>query len=377
VSGDYDIFMREALSLAEKGRWHTAPNPAVGAVLVRDGMVVARGWHTAFGNEHAEIACLKDAAQRGVEPADCTLVVTLEPCNHQGLTPPCSESILAAGIRHVVVGTADVNPLAGGGAERLRAAGVRVDMGVLEQECRDLVADFIIWQCTARPYVILKMAATLDGRIGTRNKAVRAISNESSRRRVMALREGVGRAGGAVLVGGNTFTADNPRLTARTESAVRQPLAAVAMSRLPGLDAPYHLVQDRPEQCVFFSSAAQAASPNAQALRSRGARIYGLDPSSVGQGLDVGQMLGILRQEEQCLYVLNEGGARMAFSLLEQNMVDEFHLHLAPMILGDSEAVPLFSGRHVDTIEDALRMRIVHTETVDGDCHLIFRPQRD
>lgn len=369
--------MREALELAEKGRWHAAPNPTVGAVLVRDGAVVARGWHAAHGAAHAEVACLRDAASRGVDPSSCTLVVTLEPCNHQGLTPPCTDALLGAGIRHVVIGMPDVNPRAAGGAKRLREAGVRVDMGVLEEECRDQIADFITWQTTNRPYVILKMAATLDGRIATRTGNAQPISNDSSRREVMALREGVGLAGGAVLVGGNTFVLDNPRLTARTETAARQPLAAVATSRLPGPDAPFHLVQDRPQDCIFFSSAAQAASPNAAALRARGARICGLDRSPSGHGLDVEQMLIQLRQEEGCLYVLSEGGARMALSLLEQGLVDEFRLHLAPFILGDEEARPLFAGRSVDNMEDALRMRFIRGKAVDGDCHLIFRPVRD
>ena len=373
----YAPFMREAGALAERGRWRAAPNPTVGAVLVRDGEVVARGWHAARGEDHAEGACLKDAAARGVDPAQCTLVVTLEPCNHQGLTPPCTDAVLAAGIRRVVIGMADVNPEASGGAERLREAGVEVEMGVLEAECRDLVADFIVWQTTARPYVVLKMAATLDGRIATRSGNAQRISGEESRQRVMALREGMGLAGGAVLVGGNTFALDNPQLTARTDTATRQPLAAVATSRLPGIDAPFHLIQERPQDCVFFSSAAQAASPNAVALRARGARIYGLDKAPSGRGLDVEQLLAKLRGDEHCLYVLCEGGAKMGLSLLEQGVVDEFLLHLAPVVLGDEEAKPLFAGRNVDSIEDVLRMRLTGVDASGGDVRLSFRPERD
>ena len=373
----YAPFMREAVALAERGRWRAAPNPTVGAVLVRDGEVVARGWQAARGEDHAEVACLKDAAARGVDPAQCTLVVTLEPCNHQGLTPPCTDAVLAAGIRRVVIGMADVNPEASGGAERLREAGVEVEMGVLEAECRDLVADFIVWQTTARPYVVLKMAATLDGRIATRSGNAQRISGEESRQRVMALREGMGLAGGAVLVGGNTFALDNPQLTARTDTATRQPLAAVATSRLPGIDAPFHLIQERPQDCVFFSSAAQAASPNAVALRARGARIYGLDKAPSGRGLDVEQLLAKLRGDEHCLYVLCEGGAKMGLSLLEQGVVDEFLLHLAPVVLGDEEAKPLFAGRNVDSIEDVLRMRLTGVDASGGDVRLSFRPERD
>ena len=163
MSHPYESFMREAAELAERGRWSAAPNPTVGAVLVRDGVVVARGWHTAYGKSHAEVECLKDAEAKGVAPSACTLVVTLEPCNHQGQTPPCTEAVIAAGIRHVVIGLRDPNPKAAGGMERLAEAGVEVEAGVCEELCRDLVADFLIWQTTKRPYVMLKLAMTLDG----------------------------------------------------------------------------------------------------------------------------------------------------------------------------------------------------------------------
>jgi diaminohydroxyphosphoribosylaminopyrimidine deaminase/5-amino-6-(5-phosphoribosylamino)uracil reductase len=368
--------MREAIALAERGRWHVAPNPMVGAVLVRDGQVAARGWHAAFGQEHAEIACLREAREKGVDPAACVLVVTLEPCCHQGKTPPCTEAVLEAGIKRVIIGMAEVNAEAAGGAERLRAAGLQVETGVLEETCRDLAADFVVWQTTERPYVILKMAATLDGRIAARTGGAQRITGEASRRKVMELREGVGRAGGAVLVGGNTFVQDNPLLTARTPTAGRQPLAAAIMSLLPGIDAPFQLSQNRPAECVFFSSAAQAASPNALALRRKGARVYGLDRAGPGRGLNMEQLLVQLRQAEQCRYVLCEGGGKLGLSLLEEGLVDEFLLHLAPLVLGDAEACPLFSGRNADNIADAIRLRLERVEIVDGDTHLSFRPGR-
>ena len=368
--------MRAALELAERGRWSTAPNPTVGAVLVRDGNIVAEGWHAVCGEAHAEVNCLCDAREKGVDPSQCTLYVTLEPCNHQGKTPPCAKAILEAGIPRVVVGMADVNAQASGGAEFLREHGVQVEMGVLEKECRDLVADFIIWQTTRRPYVILKMASTLDGRIATRAGRSQRISNRASHEEVMRLRENIGRAGGAVLVGGNTFLLDNPRLTARTQSAQRQPLAAVMTSRLPGADTSCHLLDERPGDCVFFSTAAQAASPAAVALRNRGARVYGVDCTAGRHTLDAEEVLNTLREQEHCLYVLCEGGGRLALSLLEQGLVDEFHLHLAPSILGDADATPVFSGRTADDMEDALRMRVMRTSVLDGDIHLYFRADR-
>ena len=372
----HETFMRAALELAERGRWSAAPNPTVGAVLVCDGSIVARGWHEVFGQSHAEVNCLRDARDKGVDVSRCTLYVTLEPCNHQGKTPPCSHAVVEAGIRHVVIGMPDVNPKASGGAQYLREHGVQVEMGILEGECRELVADFVVWQTTRRAYVILKMASTLDGRIATRAGRSQLISNRASHEEVMRLREHVGRAGGAVLVGGKTFLLDTPRLTARTGSAQRQPLAAVMTSRLPAADTSCHLLDERPGDCVFFSTAAQAASPAAVALRNRGARVYGVDCPAGKHALDVEEVLIALREQEHCPYVLCEGGGRLALSLLERGLVDEFHLHLAPVILGDADATPVFSGRTVDSMEDALRMRVVKTSVVDGDIHLYFRADR-
>ena len=373
---EFAPFMREAIRLARRGRWHTAPNPMVGAVLLRDGAVVARGWHHGAGLPHAEVDCLADAAARNIDPAGCTLVVTLEPCCHHGKTPPCTDAILAAGIRRVVYGFRDPNPVAGGGAALLASAGLAVTGPVLEAECRDLVADFLVWQTTERPYVLLKLAATLDGRIATRNGVSQWISGPESRRAVHSLRAGVGRAGGAVLVGGGTFRADDPLLTARdveeNDAPAHQPLACVLTSRLPAPDGA-RLVRERPAETVFFVTPAGAASSEAQALRGLGVRVFALAASPAGVP-DFSAMLRTLRQELGCLYVLCEGGGHLALGLLEAGLVDEFHLHLAPLILGDVEARPLFSGRVPLDLEAGLRLRLCGLERSGADAHLIFRP---
>ena len=374
----HEAFMRRAIELAERGRWRTAPNPTVGAVLVRDGSIVAEGWHQVCGQAHAEVNCLRAAAEKGVGPAGCDMYVTLEPCNHFGKTPPCSHAVLKAGVKRVFIGLPDMNAKAAGGAEFLRQNGVEVTAGLLEEECRELVADFITWQTTRRPYVILKMASTLDGRISTKSGRSQKISNDASHAEVHRLREKIGLARGAVLVGGNTFALDDPRLTARTDTAERQPLAAVLTSRLPSENG-CALVRERAAESVFFTTAAQAASPAAAALRSKGARVYGVDSAAKSEGqslLDVEQVLELLRSEENCLYVLCEGGGRTALSLLEAGLVDEFHLHMAPLILADDEATPLFSGRHTESMEDALRMRAVSVSLAEGDVHIRFRATR-
>ena len=376
---EYAPFMREAIALAKRGRWRTAPNPMVGAVLVRGGEIVARGWHHGAGLPHAEVECLADAASRQVDPAVCTLVVTLEPCCHHGKTPPCTDAILAAGIRRVVFGFRDPNPVAGGGAALLAGAGLEVVGPVLEAECRDLVADFLVWQATDRPYVLLKLASTLDGRIATRNGVSQWISGPGSRRAVHGMRAGVGRAGGAILVGGGTFRADDPQLTARDvrveDAPPRQPLACVITSRLPAPDGA-RLVRERPTETVFFVTPAGAASAEAQALRALGVRVFafGASPGGVPH---FSVMLRILRQELGCLYVLCEGGGYLALGLLEAGLVDEFHLHLAPLILGDAEARPLFAGRMPLDLDEGLRLRLCGLERCGEDAHLLLRPRAD
>ena len=373
---DYTPFMREAIALAQQGRFATCPNPTVGAVLVKNGAIVARGWHHKAGEAHAEVDCLRNARELGVNPAECTLVVTLEPCNHTGKTPPCSEAILAAGIKRVVMGLADPNPVAAGGAGRLRAAGVEVIGPVCEDECRDLVADFCLWQQEKRPYVILKMAATLDGRIATRTGHSRWISCAASREQTHIMRAGVGLAGGAVLVGGNTFKQDNPQLTHRLEghamASAPQPLACVVTSHLPKPDAAMHLVQERAASTVFLCPPAVAASTEARALQQLGVRVFPMPPAVRGKS-DMHHMMLCLRQELGCPYVLCEGGGRFAMSLLEWGYVDEFHLHLAPLLLCDNNARPLFDGREPQTLAEGLGMRVCNAGMCGDDVHVLLR----
>lgn len=379
----YAPHMLHALKLAECGRWNVCPNPTVGAVLVRQGQIVAEGWHKAYGEAHAEIDCLRDARDKGINPAECTLVVTLEPCNHHGKTPPCTESIIAAGITHVVVGLRDPNPKAAGGLEKLESCGVRVECGICEDECRDNVADFIVWQKYKRPFVILKMATTLDGRIATRSGQSRWVSGEESRVQVHKLRGGIGNSGGAVLIGGGTFRADNPQLTVRTESPVTaHPLACILTSRLPSPTTESFLLQQRPHDTLFLASPAAAASPTALALREMGVRVWSVPPlpsvnrnSTLAQSPDLEELLCRLRQELGCPYVLCEGGGTLALSLLEKGLVDMFLLHIAPRILGDNEARPLFTGRSPLNMAEALRLRITDTRMCGPDLHLTLRPQ--
>jgi diaminohydroxyphosphoribosylaminopyrimidine deaminase/5-amino-6-(5-phosphoribosylamino)uracil reductase len=333
---DDALFMGRAMELAERGRGLTAPNPCVGAVLVREGRVVAEGWHTAWGKAHAEVEALRDAAAKGVDPRACTLYVTLEPCNHQGKTPPCTRAILEAGVPEVVVGCADPNAtVAGGGAEFLRGRGVTVRTGVREEECRDLIADFLVWQTTQRPYSILKLATTLDGRIASRDGRAAWITGEASRREVHRLRAWCG----AVIIGGGTYRADDPTLTCRL---------AVAVTRaLPDPEARTNLLAARPGQTIFWTTETESGTERAARLADLGVAVWGLQPcgGDPHRGLDLAEGFRRLRGERGCHHALAEGGGRLAGALQLQGLVDELRLFQAMKVLGDEEGRPAFAGR--------------------------------
>lgn len=216
---------------------------------------------------------------------------------------------------------------------------------------------------------------TLDGRIATRTGHSQWITCEASRHAVHVLRANVGMAGGAVLVGGNTLYADNPLLTAREAQSERQPLAAAVTSRIPSPDS-LRLLQERPGETILFTTASGAATPRAAQLRERGVRVFGLGRWKAGKGEDLLQALEHLRSEENCPYVLCEGGGKLALALLEAGLVDEFHLHIAPKILGDNDARPLFSGRTPLTLDEALSMRLMDLTRYGDDAHLLFRAVR-
>ena len=366
-----ETHMAHALDLASRGKGATAPNPCVGAVLARDGVAVAEGWHQRCGEPHAEVNCLADAAAKGVDASACTLYVTLEPCNHHGKTPPCTQAVLNAGIRRVVVGCADPNPkVEGGGAAYLRSQGVDVCVGVLERECLDMIADFRVWQFTPRTYNILKMAATLDGRIASRSGHSAWVSGPESRAAVHDLRARVD----AVIVGGATLRQDNPQLTVRLEGGYggRQPLAVVITSLLPEPSAPLALLKQRPDQMIFWTDALNAASVRAEALRDMGVRVWELPAS--GERLDLAAGFAKLRREAACHTTLCEGGGMLALSLVKQGVMDEFLYFLAPKVVGDALAVPLFSGDAVESMDQALRLRLSAVRPSGQDLLLTYMP---
>ena len=363
--------MLEAVALAEQAKGKTAPNPCVGAVMVRDGVAVARGRHEFYGGPHAEVNCLADAESKGVDPAECVMYVTLEPCNHHGKTPPCTEALIEAKVPRVVIGCADPNAgVDGGGAERLRNAGVEVVSGVAESECLDLIRDFLVWNETAGPYVYLKMASTLDGRIATRRGHSKWITGDAARSEVHRLRSRVD----AVIVGGGTFRADDPRLDVRTApEPEKQPLAVVATTRLPGAREKFALLADRAKETIFLTTEAAAASNKAAALKKLGCRVWGLPGSGKGE-LNLVPGLERLRAETDVYNVLCEGGGALALSFLRQGLMDEFWHFTSPKVLGDSEAKPMLIGREPESMDEAIEFRTLRVERIGDDLLGVYAP---
>ncbi len=317
-------FMRRALSLARRGLGRTSPNPMVGAVIIRDGNIIAEGYHHAAGLDHAEIDALKHAAE---DIAGATMYVTLEPCSHYGRTPPCADALVARRLGRVVVGMEDPDShVRGRGIGKLQAAGIPVTVGVLEDECRALNRSYIKHRSTGLPWVILKFAESLDGRIATATGNARWISSPESRKLAHRLRA----RHDAILAGIGTVLADDPELTVRLVRG-RDPLRVVLDSRLRvPLDARLLGEQDRAKTLVV--TAPGADPKKAAALKERGVEVLAVPVDGQGR-LDLNALLAALG-ERYVTSLLVEGGAAVLTSFLKQGLADGIIAFIAPKVIG-------------------------------------------
>ena len=356
MSDNASDWMRRALELAERGRGLVEPNPLVGAVIVRGGGVVGEGWHRRFGEAHAEINALAEAGDRA-RGAD--LYVTLEPCCHQGKTPPCTDALIRAGISRVLAAMADPFPqVSGQGTAQLRAAGILVETGLCAEEARRLNAPYLKLLETGRPYVHAKWAMTLDGKIASRTGDSKWISSEGSRRRVHQLR---GRMD-AVVVGIGTVLADNPLLTARPPGA-RTACRVILDSRgrLP-LDG--NLARTARETPTLLVSAGPLPEARAEALRAAGCELL---PISQAAGRpDLGALLDELGRR-RWTNILVEGGGELLGSFFDAGAIDEVHVFIAPRIVGGAAARTAIAGLGAARIADALSLGECQVEQIDGD----------
>jgi diaminohydroxyphosphoribosylaminopyrimidine deaminase/5-amino-6-(5-phosphoribosylamino)uracil reductase len=354
-------FMGEALELAARGRGYASPNPLVGAVVVKGGRVVGRGWHARFGGPHAEAAALKAAGRKA---KGATLYVTLEPCAHVGKTPPCVDAIVAAGVATVVLGARDPNPQAAGGVAALRERGVRIVTGVLERQCRELNAPFYKFVRTGLPLVSAKWAMTADGKIATARGDSRWITAAKARAFAHELRA----AHDAVLVGIGTVLTDAPVLTARLgiagpDGSSWQPRRVILDSRArTPTRAPLWTAGNAGPITVFVSQ--QADPARIKALTEKGAEVIPLP--SVEERLSVAGVLKALA-ERGVLSVLIEGGAEVLGSFLDARAVDRAYVFIAPKIIGGRDGVTAVRGDGVDRVSQSQEMRIKGVRRFDQD----------
>ncbi len=340
-------YMRMAINQARKGVGRTRPNPPVGAVVVRDAKVVGRGYHKRAGTPHAEVHALTAA---GGLSRGATVYVTLEPCNHTGRTPPCTRALLEAGVVRVVIGAMDPNPkVAGGGADFLRARGVEVDVGCLERECQELVAPFAKHFITGMPWVTVKTATTLDGRIATRTGQSQWITNDKARKMGHGLRDRLD----AILVGRKTVAADDPSLTCWANGRARDPVRVVLDSTLSMDPKARMLNQESDAPTIIIGSRSRADQARRRTLEAAGARVVLV--GSDARGVDLQEALASL-SEMEIQSVLVEGGGEVIGSFFDQGLVDELYSFVAPMIFGGTQAPVAVKGNGTATIEKAPRL---------------------
>lgn len=351
----HDQYMRRALTIARFGLGRTSPNPMVGAVVVKDGSIVGEGWHRKAGTPHAEVYAL---AQAGAAAAGATVYVTLEPCAHQGRTPPCSLALIEAGVARVVVACGDPNPLvAGKGIAALREKGIEVVEGVQKEAALRLNEVFFKWMTTGIPFITLKTAMTLDGKIATRSGASKWITGARAREMVHRMRD----CNDAIAVGIGTVLMDDPSLTTRLASGGKNPIRIIvdSMARTP-LEA--KVIRDRAAETIVAVTT-RAPVERTDALRAAGARVM-----FAGDGKQVDLPL-LFRKlgEEKITSVLVEGGSALNGALLCARLPDKAHVFIAPKLVGGKEAPTLAGGEGVDDLNDALPLDRVTSRMVGGD----------
>ena len=352
--------MARALRLAERGAYTARPNPMVGCVIARDGEVVGEGWHQRKGGPHAEVFALEAAGDRA---RGATAYVSLEPCAHHGSTPPCADALVAAGVARVVAAMRDPFPsVDGAGFERLQAAGIVVEHGLMEAQARELNRGFLARVERGRPWLRVKLATSLDGRTAMASGDSKWISGEASRHDVQRWRA----RSGALLTGAGTVLADDPQLTVRLEDGsdflpplrvVLDPgLATVARGRVREGDAP-----------TLYIHAPDARLP-------RGLEIDRVAVPVQGTRFDLDAVLRLLAGRG-INEVQLEAGATLAGAFLDAGLVDELLLYVAPVLLGP-RARPLFDGLHIDAMAQRLKMRRIESTVVGEDFRLLLRPEQ-
>ncbi|MBX7073700.1 MAG: bifunctional diaminohydroxyphosphoribosylaminopyrimidine deaminase/5-amino-6-(5-phosphoribosylamino)uracil reductase RibD [Pirellulales bacterium] len=357
--------LARALELAAAGRGLVEPNPLVGCLVARGAEIIGEGWHRRYGGPHAEVEALAIAGQRA---RGATLYVTLEPCSHHGKTPPCVDAIIAASIARVVVAQRDPFPqVDGAGIQRLRAAGIEVEVGLLEDEARELNAPYLKLLATGRPWVIAKWAMTLDGKIATATGDSRWISNEASREVAHELRRQVD----AIVVGRGTVKADDPLLTARP--AGPRVLTRIVLDSAAALDPASQLARTAHDSPVLVAAASYASEIACQRLRQLGVEVF---RSAGDTPLARWDQLLLELGRRRMTNILVEGGGRVLGSLFASSQIDEAHVFVAPKLVGGAAAPSPLAGDGVPQMALASQLQSPRVRVLGGDVYICGRIAR-
>jgi len=364
ISRQDEIYMRAAIRLALKGLGLTSPNPMVGAIIVKNGMILGKGWHRKAGEPHAEAMALDDA---GNKSRGADLYCTLEPCNHTGRTGPCTEKIIEAGIKRVFFGCEDPNPhVKGGGRASLEKAGIKTIPGVLDEDCKEVNRAFFKWIRTGIPWVVLKAAMSMDGKIATRTGDSKWISSEDSRKIAHLLRF----EADAVLVGASTLLNDDPALTVRLpgRDKIKQPLRIALDWRLE--TSPASVIYNDGIARTFVVTSEKAGVHGIKILESKGVKILRIP--SKGDGADFKKMLSVFGKMN-ILNLLVEGGSEVHGSFFDSGLFDEIRLFMAPIVIGGRNAKTFAGGLGITAIESAWKMEIKKVARTGGDIYITAR----
>lgn len=369
-NGDFlsydEKYMRLAMQLAGNAIGRTSPNPLVGAVIVKDNRVVGCGWHRKAGTPHAEVHALNQAGELA-QGAD--VYVTLEPCAHYGKTPPCAKALVEAKVKNVYGGLLDVNPkVAGKGFKILEDAGIHVEYGFLQDELRKQNEVFFKWIEHKKPFVVLKAAMTLDGKIATAIGQSKWITNETSRAYGYKLRD----IYDGIMVGINTVIEDNPMLTARVDGG-KNPIRIVVDSSLK-IDINANVVQDKSAK-IIIATTDKADKDKILKLQAQDVDVIVVDKDK-NDKVDIEKLLDILGQQNICS-ILVEGGATLSGSFVAKKLVDKVYFFIAPKIVGGKEAKTPVAGTGILNLQEALALKDIQIEKLEEDILIIGRVDKD
>ena len=369
-NGDFlsydEKYMRLAMQLAGNAIGRTSPNPLVGAVIVKDNRVVGCGWHRKAGTPHAEVHALNQAGELA-QGAD--VYVTLEPCAHYGKTPPCAKALVEAKVKNVYGGLLDVNPkVAGKGFKILEDAGIHVEYGFLQDELRKQNEVFFKWIEHKKPFIVLKAAMTLDGKIATATGQSKWITNETSRAYGYKLRD----IYDGIMVGINTVIEDNPMLTARVDGG-KNPIRIVVDSSLK-IDINANLVQDKSAKTIIATTD-KADKDKILKLQAQDVDVIVVDKDE-NDKVDIEKLLNILGQQNICS-ILVEGGATLSGSFVAKKLVDKVDFFIAPKIVGGKEAKTPVAGTGILNLQEALALKDIQIEKLEEDILIIGRVDKD